>query len=223
MARSLPQAKFWDGVLYKYQGYWLPSKGLKGMISLRKHFKSRDSDIILSNFSKSGTTWLKGLIFTILNRAQFAPDSATHPLLICNPHNLVPFFDLQIYDDGNKNPNIENLHNLRIFATHLPFSLLPHCISYSNCLIVYIRRNPMDQLISRWLFAVNQSPEHKEASSIEEVVKMFQEGICAFGPFWDHVLEYWNRSLEEKDRILFLKYEELKEDIISQINSLDIF
>ncbi|XAR54403.1 hypothetical protein NMG60_11029513 [Bertholletia excelsa] len=52
---------------------------------------------------------------------------------------------------------------------------------------------------------------------------MFQEGICAFGPFWDHVLEYWNKSLEEKDRILFLKYEDLKEDIISQITKLADF
>jgi len=28
------------------------------------------------------------------------------------------------YDDGKENPNTENLPNPRVFATHLPFSLL---------------------------------------------------------------------------------------------------
>ncbi|XAR54404.1 hypothetical protein NMG60_11029514 [Bertholletia excelsa] len=219
---SLPCAKFWNGVLHKYEGHWIPSMSLKGMISFRKHFKVHDSDIILSTFPKSGTTWLKALIFTILNRSHYASNSATHPLLTCNPHHLVPFLELQIYDE-NENPNLENLPNPRVFATHLPFSLLPRCILDSNCRIVYICRNPMDQLISRWFFATNIRPEYKETSSIHELVEMFQEGICPYGPFWDHVLEYWNKSLEKKDRILFLKYEDLKEDIISQTIKLADF
>ncbi|CAH2075757.1 unnamed protein product [Thlaspi arvense] len=213
---SLPCAKFWDHILYKYQGYWMPSRQLNGIISFQKYFKAQNSDIILCTFPKSGTTWLKALVYTTLNRSHCAPNSATHPLLACNPHNLVPYFEMQIYGDENENPNLENLPNPRIFATHLPFSLLPPSISYSNCRIVYICRNPLDQLISYWYFFTSPSPNYNETNSIEELVKMFEEGICMYGPFWDHVLEYWNKSIERKDRILFLYYEDLKEDIISQ-------
>ncbi|XAR54401.1 hypothetical protein NMG60_11029509 [Bertholletia excelsa] len=220
---SLPCAKFGDRVLYKYQGCWIPSRRLKGIISFQKFFKARDSDIILCTFPKSGTTWLKALVHTILNRSHYAPNSATHPLLTCNPHNLVPFFEIQIYGGENENPNLENLPNPRTFATHLPFSLLPPSVSYSNCRIVYICRNPLDQLISFWCFFTNLFPNDNEPNSIEELVNMFEKGICLYGPFWDHVLEFWNKSLEKKDRILFLKYEDLKEDIISQSIKLSDF
>ncbi|XAR54400.1 hypothetical protein NMG60_11029508 [Bertholletia excelsa] len=65
--------------------------------------------------------------------------------------------------------------------------------------------------------------EYKGTVSIEELVEMFQEGKYPYGPFWDHVLGYWNKSLEEKERILFVKYEDLKEDIISQTIKLADF
>ncbi|XAR54402.1 hypothetical protein NMG60_11029512 [Bertholletia excelsa] len=220
---SLPCTKYFDGVLYKYQGYWIPSVFLKGTISFQKHFKARESDIILSTCPKSGTTWLKALVFSILNRSHYAPNSATHPLLTCSPHELAPFFEIEIYDGGKETPNLENQLNPRIFSTHLPFSLLPQCITDSNCRIIYICRNPLDQLISRWFFLKNIFPKHKGTFSTEELVETFQEGKQPYGPFWDHVLGYWKKSLEEKDRILFLRYEELKEDIINQINSLANF
>ncbi|GMJ01695.1 hypothetical protein HRI_003838600 [Hibiscus trionum] len=43
------------------------------------------------------------------------------------------------------------------------------------------------------------------------------------GPFLDHVLEYWNASQENPDKVLFLKYEDLKEDINSQLKHLAMF
>ncbi|CAH2075756.1 unnamed protein product [Thlaspi arvense] len=180
------------------QGYWIPSK----------HLKAQDSHIILSTFPKSGTTWIK---------------TRCHSPSPCNPHNLVPFFDIQIYGDGNENPNLENLPNPHTFATHLLFSLLPPSITYSNSRIMYICQNPSNELISCWYFFTNLCPKHNESNSIEELVKMFQEGTCGYGPFWDHVLEYWNKSLEKKDMILLLNYEDLKEDIISQSIKLSDF
>ncbi|KAL3511008.1 hypothetical protein ACH5RR_030409 [Cinchona calisaya] len=36
-------------------------------------------------------------------------------------------------------------------------------------------------------------------------------GVSLIGPFWDHVLGYWQESLKMPDKILFLKYEEIKE------------
>ncbi|CAH2080510.1 unnamed protein product [Thlaspi arvense] len=61
-----------------------------------------------------------------------------------------------------------------------------------------------------------EDSKYEETNSMKEAVKMSQEGICEYGPFWDHVLEYWNKRLKNKDRIFFLEYEDLKEDFTSQ-------
>lgn len=41
---------------------------------------------------------------------------------------------------------------------------------------------------------------------------MFCNGVSVFGPYWEHVLEYWKSSLENPEGIFFLKYEEMKEE-----------
>ncbi|KAK6915141.1 Sulfotransferase domain [Dillenia turbinata] len=55
---------------------------------------------------------------------------------------------------------------------------------------------------------------------IEDAFEMLCTGIDGFGPFRDHVLGYWNASLEKPNKILFLKYEELKNDIIFQLEEV---
>ncbi|KAI7750582.1 hypothetical protein M8C21_022491 [Ambrosia artemisiifolia] len=46
--------------------------------------------------------------------------------------------------------------------------------------------------------------------TLEEAFELFCLGVSEFGPFWEHVLSYWRASLESPDKILFLKYEEIK-------------
>ncbi|GFP87284.1 cytosolic sulfotransferase 5 [Phtheirospermum japonicum] len=48
-------------------------------------------------------------------------------------------------------------------------------------------------------------------NSINDVFEKFCDGVSLFGPFWDHVLGYWNLSKENPDRILFLRFEDVKE------------
>nr|DAD31535.1 TPA_asm: hypothetical protein HUJ06_010386 [Nelumbo nucifera] len=78
----------------------------------------------------------------------------------------------------------------RLFHTHMPYRVLPESIKNSQCKIAYITRNPKDTLIvSLWHFKN----------------KSFFNGVHAFGPFFDHVLEYWKESMERPYKILFLK------------------
>lgn len=32
-----------------------------------------------------------------------------------------------------------------------------------------------------------------------------------YGPYWDHILEYWQQSKENPSRVLFLKYEDMRQ------------
>ncbi|CAM8937889.1 unnamed protein product [Rhodiola kirilowii] len=52
---------------------------------------------------------------------------------------------------------------------------------------------------------------------------MFCNGVVGFGPFWDHMLGYWKQSIVNPDRVMFLKYEDLKDDVVSVILKLGEF
>lgn len=70
-----------------------------------------------------------------------------------------------------------------------------------------------DAFVSSYLFHKKLwTEEGVEIRPIEEVFELFCEGKCITGPYWDHVLGYWKASLERPDKVLFLKYEDLREN-----------
>ncbi|XP_031286118.1 cytosolic sulfotransferase 15-like [Pistacia vera] len=206
----LPKAKNWNGVeLCQYQGFWCQSKYLCGMIRFQRHFEAQDSDIILTTFPKCGTTWLKALIFTIANRSKYSLKNS--PLLSQGPHELVLYLDYDLFM-RDPLPALEDFPKPRIFATHTPYPSLPNSIKNSNCRIVYICRNPLDQFVSHWKFMVRVRVRNTEPISIDEAFEMACQGRQEFGPIWEQVLAYWKASKEEPHKVLFLKYEDLKEN-----------
>ena len=50
----------------------------------------------------------------------------------------------------------------------------------------------------------------KEQFCFEDAFELFCEGVSPFAPYWDHLLGYWKASLNSPEKVLFLKYEELK-------------
>ncbi|CAO2166067.1 unnamed protein product [Urochloa humidicola] len=192
---------------------------------LQDTFKPRHDDIILATQPKCGTTWLKALAFTITNRSRYS--FSDHPLLTSNPQYLVPF--IEIPDAGRDDTYIETLPSPRLLATHLPLSMLPPETSLRGCRIVYLCREPKDAFVSRWHFEnkivkFGKKEESKivKGSNIEldKAFDMFCEGFSPSGPFWDHCLEYWKESLARENKVLFLKYEEIKshpEQVVRQL------
>ncbi|KAG8383006.1 hypothetical protein BUALT_Bualt05G0139000 [Buddleja alternifolia] len=208
---TLPKEKGWlASNLYQYQGFWYPVRHLQGVISCQKHFQSQNSDILLVTTPKSGTTWLKAIIFALVNRKRH-PIAKNHPLITNNPHDLVPFLEINLYVD-NQIPDIESFQSPRIFSTHLPHISLPESIkNNSPSKIVYLCRNPKDTFVSLWHFSNKLRPKEMGTNSINEVFDKYCKGISIFGPFWDHVLDYWKQSKENSDKVIFLKFEEIKE------------
>ncbi|KAM6559716.1 hypothetical protein CsatA_028955 [Cannabis sativa] len=198
---------------YNYQGFWIQAFTLKGLIPFQTQFEARDDDIILASCPKSGTTWLKSLIFSIVNRNN---SSNINSLFTANPHDLIPMLELSL--------PMENMIKPRLLNTHIPYPSLPPSIKDSHCKIVYICRNPLDVFVSHWHFAHRFSGEDDiEPCHLEECFHMFCKGIHAFGPFWDHILGFWKASLEMPHKILFLKYEELKKDEVFFIKRIADF
>ncbi|KAK2650307.1 hypothetical protein Ddye_017796 [Dipteronia dyeriana] len=76
--------------------------------------------------------------------------------------------------------------------------------------------NPLDQFTSYWHFVLQPA----DPVSIDEAFEKFCQGVMMFGPVWDHELGYWKANLEKSNKILFLKYEDMKEDIIYSTKKL---
>ncbi|KAM7507969.1 hypothetical protein LguiA_018422 [Lonicera macranthoides] len=210
----LPQVRSFDGrKLSFYDGFWVVSSEMEAILSFQSHFKAHDTDLILASSLKSGTTWLKALTFSILNRTTYS--LCKSPLLTANPHELIPNLEFYLYGKVKK-LNLDNIPCPRLFSTHIPFSALPQTIVNSKCRILYICRNPLDQFISYWHFMLkiqHNEDDMETPPSIDEAFELFCRGIHIYGPFWDHEMGYWKASIESPDKVLFLKYEDLKEDI----------
>ncbi|KAL7264634.1 hypothetical protein ACSBR1_002570 [Camellia fascicularis] len=144
---------------------------LQGVIACQQHFQAQDIDILIVTTPKSGTTWLKAILFVIENWTRY-PDMNRHPLLANNPRDLVPFLELKLYVDKQV-PDLTYFTSPRLFATHLPFSSLPESVTCSASKLVYLCRNPMDTFVSLHHFANKLRPPSLGPNILEDVFDMF--------------------------------------------------
>ncbi|KAM3334895.1 hypothetical protein ACQJBY_029358 [Aegilops geniculata] len=206
------------GVYVMYQGCWLRPRAMQSVKLVQEHFKARPDDTLLATFPKCGTTWLKALAFTVTNRFDHAATSDTHLLLTRHPQDLVPFLEMP-YHQLHPIADLEKLASPRLLATHMPITLLPPCVSKLGCRVVYLFRNPKDVFVSLWQFIGKVHTEY----TIDRALDSFSEGLSPYGPIWKHNLEFWKKSIEESDKVLFLKYEEMMAEPVKHVKMLAKF
>uniref|UniRef100_M4DLI4 Sulfotransferase n=1 Tax=Brassica campestris TaxID=3711 RepID=M4DLI4_BRACM len=198
---SLPSEKGWlVSQIYQFEGSWHTQGLVQGILNCQKNFKAKDSDIILATTPKSGTTWLKALLFALIHRDKF-PVSSKHPLLATNPHPLVPYLEA----DYRVSPDVDfsELPSPRLMQTHLQHHSLPASIKSSSCKIVYCCRDPKDVFVSLWHFGRKLSPEETAEYPIEKV--------------------YWYESRKNPNKVLFVTYEELKKQTEVEVKRIADF
>ncbi|KAL6844936.1 hypothetical protein ACP4OV_025595 [Aristida adscensionis] len=203
--------------LRHYGGFWLPERTLRAAVpAIHASFAPPPTDVFLASYPKCGTTWLKALAFAALSRAAHPPSAGDHPLRRRNPHDCVKFLELELTlaedDMAGVMAELEELPSPRVFACHLPHSMLPMSIT-EHCRIVYISRNPKDALVSSWLFTKKSAAavgvDDTQSFTLQEAFELFCEGRSLFGPQWLHARQYWEASVRRPDKVLFLRYEEM--------------
>ncbi|OMP07902.1 hypothetical protein COLO4_06954 [Corchorus olitorius] len=239
LLEQLPQESFWDKPLYQWDGFWYRAYHLEAAMAFRSQFRPLQDDVFLASPMKTGTTWLKALCFSILQRQldvdddddpipesqakKKIVDDEEDPLAKNHPAFYVKTLEVQVFTEKPP-PDLSGMKSPRLFHTHLPYSALPDSINKSsNCKIVYIARNPKDTLVSMWHFFNKFRKPEQAPFPFDKAFECFCQGICLFGPFFDHVLQYWRESLKAPNKVLFLKYEDLKRDPKGEIKKLASF
>uniref|UniRef100_A0A7N0TE61 Sulfotransferase n=1 Tax=Kalanchoe fedtschenkoi TaxID=63787 RepID=A0A7N0TE61_KALFE len=206
---ALPSQRGWTtSELKQFQGFWLDDWVMPGVLSLQEKFCGKSDHVVLTSSPKSGTTWLKALLFSITNRSSYKFDDAVddgNPLLSRNPHVSVPYIDFNATEHlDDPNPD------LSLLSTHLPYSLLPKSMIESGCRFVHVMREPKDLFISLWHFAVElRKARDQPTLPLDDAFDMFCNGLSQYGPYWDYELEYWNASLKCPDKFCIMTYEDL--------------
>ncbi|CAM0949296.1 unnamed protein product [Alopecurus aequalis] len=212
--------------LYRHPDGWYTSLApMVGTMVADACFTARPTDIIVVTLPKSGTTWIKALLYSTVHRRDHpVVDSSAHPFNSLGPHECVNFLEYQLYTH-NKIPDLDALPDPRLFATHVPFASLPRSVLPSGCKIVYLCRDPKDTLVSLWSFAnkFRVRRDGLEPLPIKAAADFFCDGVSSFGPYWDHVLGYWRAHLAHPERVLFFRYEQMSADPAAHVRKLAEF
>ncbi|KPP62549.1 hypothetical protein Z043_119262 [Scleropages formosus] len=183
-----------------YHGLLLP-RAVHSQDSLQyaENFQVQDEDIFVVTYPKSGTTWMQEIIPLILSGGDLTP-----------VHTIPNWDRVPWLEETRTSLVIDKMRCPRVFVTHLPYHLMPRSFFSSKAKVIYVTRNPKDVAVSSFYF-------HKMASFLDDpglfdkFLNKFLSGQVLFGKWTDHV-KCW-RNLDLGDRILYITYEEMLQDL----------
>ncbi|CAH1773160.1 unnamed protein product [Owenia fusiformis] len=165
-----------------------------------KDFKVRADDIWLFSYPRSGQHWTWNIVYRLTHDLQEAPKGME---AFCMPE-LVP------------HDVISSVPSPRIIRTHQLPSSIPKTV-WDKCKMINIVRHPKDAAYSFY--------KHQTAAlyygyngTWEGYLPMWLRGEVAWNDWFKHVQEY--KKLAENVDMLFLTYEETKNDTIGTIKKI---
>ncbi|KAG7325414.1 hypothetical protein KOW79_011730 [Hemibagrus wyckioides] len=167
-------------------------------------FCPHPSDLLISTYPKSGTTWVQEIVDLLRNNGddeicKRAPTTERSPFLeVHYPPPIPSGLDL-----------LKKVKPPRVIKTHLPIQLVPKGFWENKCKVIYVARNAKDNVISYYHFD-RMNLIHPDPGSWEEYLQKFMEGKLAWGSWYDHVKGYWKEK--EKRNILYMFFEDMKEN-----------
>ncbi|XP_054052804.1 amine sulfotransferase-like [Rissa tridactyla] len=189
--------------VFKYKGFYFGANTSPEYVASLEDFEIKDSDIFLTTYPKSGTVWTQNILSLIIHEGHRNGTENMETM------ERIPWLEYNI-----KNKDYADLPLPRVFATHLPYYLVPRDLRNKRARVIYVSRNPKDVMVSYYHFS-------KYMSAVEEVpdFNLFMERFLAgkvLGSSWlDHVAGWYSHA--EDFNILFLTYEEMKKDLRSAV------
>jgi len=183
----------------------------------------RADDIVISTPPKSGTTWMQGIMTSLLWPAGDAPDAFSA---------LSPWVDMRMSTVDELRARLDALDQRRFLKTHTSADAFPVDTEAKN---VVVYRDGRDALVS-W--------KNHRAKMRPEVVQMLNERAAADGiepvpPVWsgdmdelfdewaldcsptDHLAGWW--PLREEPFVLFVHYNDLSADLEGEMRRIADF
>ncbi len=169
----------------------------------------RPTDVVVTPFGKSGTTWLQQICHTLRTRGDMDFDDISR---------VTPW--LEVSAGLGIDINAEQKANPRVFKSHLDALHMPPGGRYINAC-----RNPADALYSMYKFMEGWFLE-PGTLTLDEYARGFFIAAGKIpdnpqGSYWQHLKSWWLRR-DDPD-VLFMAYEHMKNDLTGTIRKVAAF
>ncbi|NWQ78881.1 ST1C1 Sulfotransferase, partial [Columbina picui] len=176
------------------------------------NFKARPDDLLISTYAKAGTTWTQEIVDMIQQNGD------VEKCRRATTYKRHPFLEWYIPEPSSLRLELaEAMPSPRTIKTHLPVQLLPPSFWEQNCKIIYVARNAKDNLVSYYHFH-RMNKALPEPGTWEQFMEKFMTGKVLWGSWYDHVKGWW--KAKDKHRILYLFYEDMKENPRQEIQKI---
>lgn len=199
----------------KYRGIVIaPFQSVQWISDMKSKVSVRPDDIWIVTYPKSGTTWTQQIVRLMKGGGTCDGTKINYAAPWVEAFNTLPDANYDYHVD------IECMASPRAFKSHMPYDLMP-CgpPEDSPGRYIYVARNPKDVATS--LYFQYLGIKYFENYSWNKIFDMFMEGNVFFGNYFDHVLSWW--AHRDDDNILFMKYEDMKQDLMASIQKIAEF
>ncbi|XP_014359001.2 luciferin sulfotransferase [Papilio machaon] len=209
------------------KGYFMPHKYTQQASNIY-NMEVRPSDIFVTSYPRSGTTWTQELVWMVANDLDYETSNAI-PLT-----ERYPFLEFSVFvhpvmmkrfQEENRDserkikllewvtqPATEQLALMtkrRFIKSHLPLSLLPPNL-LDTAKVVYVARDPRDVAVS--FYHLNRAMRTQGyIDDFKKYWKFFISDLHHWTPYFEHLKESWEKR--HHPNLLFLFYEELSKDL----------
>ena len=169
------------------------------------NFKPRPTDVLITTAPKAGTTWMQ----QILHQLKTGGDDQFESI-----YDVVPWLEFPREDKTWQQvlADYENLSDPRIFKTHCIREQTP---GSDRVRIILTSRDPRDCCVSFYHHIIDMTDQAREQVGLisPESFDDYFERWMSFGAWFRNVQSWWPHR--EDDNVLWLRYEDLKQDIES--------
>ncbi|CAF4739932.1 unnamed protein product [Rotaria sp. Silwood1] len=140
------------------------------------NYQARSDDLFIVTYPKSGTTWMKTIVYTLLTNGQ--------PFDI----DCKDFFERFPYLELDDEKAIINMRRPGALRSHLPMNRIPY---NSQAKYICVIRNPNDVCVSYYTFYNTWGGVHR--LNFDEFFELFIQGRLPFNDYFECLRLTWER------------------------------
>ncbi|UXX84590.1 sulfotransferase domain-containing protein [Roseovarius pelagicus] len=162
-------------------------------LEMAARFRPRPSDVIITPYSKCGTTWMQQIVHGLRTGGSMAFGEITE---------VMPW--LELAHDLGQTLDAPQVARPRAFKSHQRWDEIPKGGRY-----IVVMRDPVDAMLSLYRFMDGWMIE-RGAISVEDFAAYFLQRDAS-DSYWEHARSWWRRRSD--DNVLLLSFEGLKRDL----------